>query len=72
MTDTHTDSGRDTEPIIEFADLRRSFVVREKAGRVRRTKKIVHAVDGVSLRIGAGEACGHRGQAASASPPPSR
>ncbi len=61
MTETHTDGDSVTEPIIEFADLRRSFVVRQKAGRVRRTKKIVHAVDGVSVRIGAGEACGYIG-----------
>ena len=58
-TDTH--SATSAEPIVEFADLRRSFVVRQKAGRVRRTKKIVHAVDGVSVRIGAGEACGYIG-----------
>ncbi|HEU4545821.1 MAG TPA: ATP-binding cassette domain-containing protein, partial [Microlunatus sp.] len=61
MTEIHTAGGIATEPIIEFADLRRSFVVRQKAGRVRRTKKIVHAVDGVSVRIGAGEACGYIG-----------
>ncbi|HEY5786514.1 MAG TPA: ATP-binding cassette domain-containing protein, partial [Microlunatus sp.] len=61
MTETHIDGDTDTEPIVQFADLRRSFVVRQKAGRVRRTKKIVHAVDGVSVRIGAGEACGYIG-----------
>jgi ABC-type Na+ transport system ATPase subunit NatA len=61
MTATPSADARDTEPIVEFADLRRSFVVRQKAGRVRRTKKIVHAVDGVSVRIGAGEACGYIG-----------
>lgn len=49
------------EPIVEFADLRRSFVVRQKAGKVRRTKKIVHAVDGISVRIEAGESCGYIG-----------
>lgn len=49
------------EPIIEFTDLRRSFVVRQKAGRLRRTKKVVHAVDGISVRIRAGEACGYIG-----------
>ena len=49
------------EPIIEFTDLRRSFVVRQKAGRVRRTKKIVHAVDGISVAIKAGESCGYIG-----------
>ena len=63
MTEIRTGSGTGTgtEPIIEFADLRRSFIVRQKAGRVRRTKKIVHAVDGVSVRIGAGEAVGYIG-----------
>jgi ABC-2 type transport system ATP-binding protein len=50
-----------TEPIIEFDDLRRSFVVRQKAGRVRRTKRVVHAVDGISVRIEPGEACGYIG-----------
>lgn len=49
------------EAIVEFADLRRSFVVRQKAGKVRRTKKIVHAVDGISVRIEAGESCGYIG-----------
>lgn len=49
------------EPIIEFSDLRRSFIVRQKAGRIRRTKKTVHAVDGISVTIGAGEACGYIG-----------
>lgn len=49
------------EPIVEFADLRRSFVVRQKAGKVRRTKKVVHAVDGISVRIEAGESCGYIG-----------
>ncbi len=61
MTESTTDSVTDAEPIIEFADLRRSFVVRQKAGRVRRTKKTVHAVDGVSVSIAAGEACGYIG-----------
>jgi ABC-2 type transport system ATP-binding protein len=52
---------QDQEPIVQFTDLRRTFVVRQKAGRVRRTKKIVAAVDGISLRIEAGEACGYIG-----------
>ena len=50
-----------SEAIVEFTDLRRSFVVRQKAGKVRRTKKVVHAVDGISVRIEAGEACGYIG-----------
>ncbi len=52
---------RSPDSIIEFTDLRRSFVVRQKAGRVRRTKKVVHAVDGISVRIRAGESCGYIG-----------
>lgn len=50
-----------TEPIIELNDLRRTFVVRTKAGRIRRQKKLVHAVDGITARINAGEACGYIG-----------
>ena len=49
------------EPIIEFADLRRSFVVRQRGGRFRRTTKVVHAVDGISVAIQPGEACGYIG-----------
>ena len=49
------------EPIIEFSELRRSFVVRSKSGRLRRTKRIVHAVDGISATIGAGESIGYIG-----------
>ncbi|HLT62531.1 MAG TPA: ATP-binding cassette domain-containing protein, partial [Microlunatus sp.] len=50
-----------TEPIIEFTDLRRTFVVRTKAGRLRRQKRQVHAVDGISVTIRPGEACGYIG-----------
>jgi ABC-2 type transport system ATP-binding protein len=49
------------EPIVEFTDLRRSFVVRQKVGRLRRTTKVVHAVDGISVTIQPGEACGYIG-----------
>ena len=50
-----------SSPIIEFDELRRSFVVRSKAGRLRRTKRIVNAVDGISATIRAGEAIGYIG-----------
>ncbi len=51
-----------TDPIISFADLGRSFVVRSKAGGGRRrTKRIVHAVDGISASVAAGEAVGYIG-----------
>jgi ABC-2 type transport system ATP-binding protein len=48
-------------PIIEFENLSRSFVVSQKLGRLRRTKRVVQAVDGLSLTIEAGEACGYIG-----------
>ena len=36
-------------------------MVRGRAGRIRRTKRVVHAVDGVTVTIAAGEACGYIG-----------
>ena len=50
-----------TEPVVEFEDLRRSFTVRKKAGRLRRQTKVVHAVDGISASIQPGEAVGYIG-----------
>jgi ABC-2 type transport system ATP-binding protein len=47
--------------IIEFEDLRRSFTVRQKAGRVRRRTRVVHAVDGINASIMSGEAVGYIG-----------
>jgi ABC-2 type transport system ATP-binding protein len=49
------------ESIIQMTDLRRSFVVRDKAGRVRRSKRVVHAVDGITATIEAGQSCGYIG-----------
>ena len=50
-----------TEPVVEFKDLRRSFTVRKKVGRLRRQTKVVHAVDGISASIQPGEAVGYIG-----------
>ncbi|HEY6687106.1 MAG TPA: ATP-binding cassette domain-containing protein [Propionibacteriaceae bacterium] len=50
-----------TEPIVELEDLRRSFTVRKKAGRLRRQTKVVHAVDGISASIQPAEAVGYIG-----------
>ena len=47
--------------IVEVADLRRDFVVRRSAGRLRRTRDVVAAVDGVSFSITAGECVGYIG-----------
>jgi ABC-2 type transport system ATP-binding protein len=50
-----------TESIVEFEDLRRSFTVRRKVGRLRRQTKVVNAVDGISASIQPGEAVGYIG-----------
>ena len=50
-----------SEPVVELRDLQRSFVVRMRAGRIRRTKKVVNAVDGITATITAGESCGYIG-----------
>ncbi|SNY33195.1 ABC transporter ATP-binding protein [Paractinoplanes atraurantiacus] len=47
--------------MIDMRDLRKDFVVRVKAGRLRREKRTVSAVDGVSLAIERGEMVGYIG-----------
>jgi ABC-2 type transport system ATP-binding protein len=47
--------------IVEVTDLRREFVVRRRAGRLRRTRDVVAAVDGVTFGIAAGECVGYIG-----------
>jgi ABC-2 type transport system ATP-binding protein len=47
--------------VVTVQDLRREFVVRRRAGRLRRTKDVVAAVDGVSFRIEPGECVGYIG-----------
>jgi ABC-2 type transport system ATP-binding protein len=47
--------------VIEMRDLRKDFTVRIKAGRLRRTKRIVPAVDGINLGIDGGEMVGYIG-----------
>jgi ABC-2 type transport system ATP-binding protein len=48
-------------PIVQLEDLRRSFTVRRKVGRLRRQTRVVHAVDGISASIQPGEAVGYIG-----------
>jgi viologen exporter family transport system ATP-binding protein len=50
-----------SEPIVQLDNLRRSFTVRQKLGRVRRRTRVVHAVDGISASIQPGEAVGYIG-----------
>ncbi|GAB2591133.1 ABC transporter ATP-binding protein [Paractinoplanes abujensis] len=47
--------------MIEMNGLRKEFTVRVKAGRFRREKRLIPAVDGVSLSIAAGEMVGYIG-----------
>jgi ABC-2 type transport system ATP-binding protein len=47
--------------IIEARELRKDFTVVEKAGRVRRTRRTVAAVDGIDLVVEPGEMVGYIG-----------
>jgi ABC-2 type transport system ATP-binding protein len=47
--------------IVSVEQLRREFVVRRRAGRLRRTSEVVAAVDGVSFDIAAGQCVGYIG-----------
>jgi ABC-2 type transport system ATP-binding protein len=47
--------------LIEVRDLERTFIVRKKTGRIRRTATEVHAVRELSFEIGAGEMVGYIG-----------
>ena len=49
------------DPIIQMTELRRSFIVSDKSGLIRRTKRVVHAVDGITATIEAGQSCGYIG-----------
>ncbi len=49
------------EGVIDVQELRREFVVRRNAGRLRRTRDVVAAVDGVTFRVTAGECVGYIG-----------
>jgi ABC-2 type transport system ATP-binding protein len=45
-------------PAIEVTDVHRTFVVRRRAGRLRRRRHEVRAVDGLSFTVGRGEMVG--------------
>jgi ABC-2 type transport system ATP-binding protein len=47
--------------VIDARELRKEFTVRVKAGRMRREKRVVAAVDGVDLRVERGEMLGYIG-----------
>jgi ABC-2 type transport system ATP-binding protein len=47
--------------VIEMSGLRKEFTVRVRAGRLRREKRTVTAVDGIDLRVERGEMLGYIG-----------
>ena len=47
--------------VIELADVHRDFVVRRKAGRLRRERVVVKAVDGLGFTVERGEIVGYIG-----------
>ncbi|MFE6865431.1 ATP-binding cassette domain-containing protein [Kitasatospora sp. NPDC057692] len=47
--------------LIELDDVRRTFTVRTKAGRLKREKREVRAVDGLTFTVRAGECVGYIG-----------
>ena len=47
--------------LIELSDIGKTFTVYERAGRIRRTKREVRAVDGIDLTIDAGSMVGYIG-----------
>jgi ABC-2 type transport system ATP-binding protein len=47
--------------LIELADIGKTFTVYERAGRIRRTKREVRAVDGIDLTVDAGSMVGYIG-----------
>ncbi|HYT10046.1 MAG TPA: ATP-binding cassette domain-containing protein, partial [Mycobacteriales bacterium] len=52
---------RDGESLVELRDLRREFVVRRPVGRLRRERRVVRAVDGISFTVTRGECVGYIG-----------
>jgi ABC-2 type transport system ATP-binding protein len=48
-------------PIVDIENLSRHFVVRRSAGRLRREKQVVRAVDGISFTVAKGECVGYIG-----------
>lgn len=50
-----------TGAVVEAEELRRDFVVRRSAGRLRRERHVVAAVDGVSFRVPGGQTVGYIG-----------
>lgn len=53
--------GAETEQLIEVDGVEKVFSVRRKAGRLRRVREEVRAVDGISFRVPRGEMVGYIG-----------
>jgi ABC-2 type transport system ATP-binding protein len=50
-----------SQVVVELEDLTRHFVVRRPNGRLRREKRVVRAVDGISFTVAEGECLGYIG-----------
>lgn len=61
MSSTTRTSEPTSGPLIQVEDLTRTFTVRRRIGRVRRTSEEVRAVDGISFDIDRGEMVGYIG-----------
>ncbi|RSS70300.1 ATP-binding cassette domain-containing protein [Streptomyces sp. WAC06614] len=55
------DAPGETDALIEVDDVRKVFEVRRRAGLLRREKRQVRAVDGISFTVGRGEMVGYIG-----------
>ncbi|GAA2711346.1 hypothetical protein GCM10010429_27690 [Micromonospora olivasterospora] len=53
--------GLSAADVIDVRGLRKEFTVRVRAGRLRREKRVVSAVDGIDLRVARGEMLGYIG-----------
>jgi len=49
------------DPVIEVRDVAKEFVLRRRSGRLRRTRSVVAAVDGLSFTVAPGELVGYIG-----------
>ncbi len=61
MTTSPSSAGPGSAPVIELSDVEKSFVVRRRAGRIRRSKETVTAVAGLTFEVARGELLGYIG-----------
>ncbi len=57
----HTGTEATAGPLIQLSDVAKTFVVRRRVGRFRRSRADVHAVAGLTFTVGRGEMVGYIG-----------